>query len=206
MGNFAGHSHQGFSPFLQDPLIPGQSLCSSWSCMCPECSEETQSSPVLGWVSLGWEGERFLEQLVWDEAADSDSRDAQPVVTKGLQNPEEDKSPFLQKPATWALPNTLESPVGYWPGNTSVLIPHSSCQGSSCTEVLQNVTKHLCAILVLGAGHSLMRRTPGSVPEEVASAAALQHPGTLGEPHPWSLGWQQWGLCGCQARLCRGLA
>lgn len=64
-GEVAGHSHQGFSPFLQDLLIPGQSLCSAWSWVCLGCSGETQSSSVLGWVSLGWEEERFLEQLVW---------------------------------------------------------------------------------------------------------------------------------------------
>lgn len=53
MGDVAGHSHQGFSPFLQDLLIPGQSLCSVWSWMCPGCSGETQGSPVSGCVSLG---------------------------------------------------------------------------------------------------------------------------------------------------------
>lgn len=87
-GEVAGHFHQGFSPFLQDLLVSGQSLQSPWSCMCPGCSGRLKSSPVLGWVSLGWEGERFLEQLVCgDEAAGSDSRSAQPVVTKGLQSP-----------------------------------------------------------------------------------------------------------------------
>lgn len=92
-------------------------------------------------------------------------------------------------------------PVGYQQGNTSVLIPQSSCQGSPFTEVFQDVTEHLCTILLLGIDWSLVRKTPGSVPEEVASPApsSTQDWGAW-EPHPWSLGWQQWGLWGPQAR------
>lgn len=60
----------------------------------------------------------------------------------------------------------------------------SSCQGSSSTEVLQDVTEHQYTILVLGTGHSSVRRTPGSVPEEVASPALCSSQVTSGSPIP----------------------
>lgn len=62
----------------------------------------------------------------------------------------------------------------------SVLIPQSSCQASSSTKVLQDVTEHQYTILVLGTGH----RTPGSVPEEVASPAPRSTQDTSGSPIP----------------------
>lgn len=73
-------------------------------------------------------------------------------------------------------------PVGHRQWNNSVLIPQSSCQGSSSTKVLQDVTEHPCTIL--GTGHSLVRRTSGSAPEEVASSAPCSPQDTSGSPVP----------------------
>lgn len=97
-------------------------------------------------------------------------------------------------------------PVGYWQGNTSVLIPQSSsCQGSSSLRWLR-----MSLIISLPSWcwerPQLGKKDPQLSARDSGIACPLQHPGHLWEPHPWSLGWQQWGLWGRQARLCRGLA
>lgn len=76
----------------------------------------------LGELGLLRRGEDFWSSWRGDEAAGSDSRGAQPVVTKGSQSPEGDGCPFSQEPATWALPNTLERPC--WAPAVEQQCPH----------------------------------------------------------------------------------